>query len=167
VVLHPGEIYREVTYPLAKAVTLVASQEREAAAAQRSPRRLHVVFPVLVVSSPLYAVNLATDGALNVREVNHLTVERVIDSKTVRGKFRIDVVRAEALESWRKEFIPSVIEGLIDRLGVEVDEGLVQRLVRFDVPTMDDQIEAFETTNGPLYPPLERYSGDADVHRDR
>lgn len=139
---HGGDIYKTVTYPLAKALTTVARREREAAARSGFSRRLHVLFPVLVVSSPLRAVLLAADGSVEVRHVEHVTLERVIASETAHGRFRIDVLHASAVPRWRTEFIPRVIRKVVDRLDVTIDEGLVERLVRLDVLPAVDEGEA-------------------------
>lgn len=83
------------------------------------PRDIHFFFPVLMVSTPIFSVHLAEDGSPVVQQVDHVTLERVLASERVQGKFRIDVLSFDAATRWRTEFIPTILKEFADQLEIE------------------------------------------------
>ncbi|MFD4673110.1 hypothetical protein ACFWNN_25545 [Lentzea sp. NPDC058450] len=118
-----GDIFNDVTYPLAKASNFLKTRfdDRQEQGYLGSSREMQVIFPVLVVSSQIYAVS--ANGDPEVKEVGQVTLERTLSSENVSGRFRIDVVHIDHLRDWYEQRVRSVVDYLADSLTFS-NEGL-------------------------------------------
>lgn len=115
---HSSDIFNEVTYPLAKAVSFLGQEfkVRESDDNARTLRReVHLLFPAIFLSSPIYSVS-ASDADPKVEEVKHVTLERRLSSKSVQGRFRYDVVHVDGIKEWYNDHVLGVVRFFAEEL---------------------------------------------------
>lgn len=97
-------IFTSLVYPLAKAVTYqrktLSNGFNSIQHTLTGPRvSIHLYFPVVVTSAPLYTVNVDEEGYVPC-QVPWAAMRRQIRSKTIDGSFRIEVVNQDHLDEW-------------------------------------------------------------------
>ncbi|MFG1776870.1 hypothetical protein ACGFIG_10625 [Micromonospora sp. NPDC049048] len=113
-----SDIFNEVTYPLAKAVSFLGEEfkRREKDIDFRRVRReVYLLFPAIFLSSPIYAVS-ASEAEPQVEQVQHVTLERRLSSKSVTGRFRYDVVHVDGIKDWYNNHVLRVVRFFAEEL---------------------------------------------------
>ncbi|TQN44309.1 hypothetical protein FHU33_3807 [Blastococcus colisei] len=130
-------IFNSLVFPLAKA--LRAAQKQYASADWPTPARrndswnnvaLH--FPVVVTSAPLYRVD-ATHPESSIAEVPWGKVIRQLETKTIKGRFEIDVVNYQHLPGYLEDQVIQFSANVAQT--AEEDPG---RFVKGTIPTVAD-----------------------------
>jgi hypothetical protein len=116
-------IYDSITYPLAKAVKFLQDrvsgrESKEYSEFVASRRRLHLVFPVLFVTTLIFAVSGVGDS-MSVRTVPHVILERHLQAANLQGRFRIDVVNKDYVKDWHSNVVLETVEYIARRLNFE------------------------------------------------
>jgi hypothetical protein len=98
-------IFTSLVYPLAKAITYQRRTfDNFSNLATHDTTRhvaIHFYFPIVVTSAPLFVVNVDDEG-YTPKRANWATMARSIRSKTVEGRFRIEVVNQDHLAEYLK-----------------------------------------------------------------
>ncbi|MET8356053.1 hypothetical protein [Micromonospora sp. NPDC005171] len=126
---HSGDIFNDLTYPLAKAVSFLREQfDRIHGDFDRDPfpRALKLIFPVIFVSSPMYTVSFPL-GKPRVNPTKQIVLERRLSSASVTGDFRFDVVHIDGIEAWYEHTVLQTVRHVVKQAGMEGSAGLISR----------------------------------------
>jgi hypothetical protein len=108
---HSGDIFSDITYPLAKAISLTKDQfEKKGTESEYWNRRreIQIVFPAIFISSPIYVVSAAASNPA-VEQANHVVLERRLSSESVEGLFRYDLVHVDGIREWYNDHVLGVV----------------------------------------------------------
>lgn len=119
-----GGIYDAMFYPLAKAVVATKKGD-ERLRKPRSPsewKNINLIFPIVILHGRIYQVD-ATNGPLELEEVEHVSFVRELTSEAVSGQFLLDFTTEGGLEGFIKSKVKPFVEQVSDeavRLGDEI-----------------------------------------------
>lgn len=120
---HSGDIFNDLTYPLAKAVSFLREefedrQRRRQELGYGTSRDIQILFPAIFVSSPIYAVSAHEDSP-RAEIASHVVLERQLSSKSVTGKFRFDVVHIDGVKDWHDKHVLGTVRHILKEIGAE------------------------------------------------
>jgi hypothetical protein len=126
---HSGDIFNDITYPLAKAVTFLRSEfDRQHNTSKILRRGIRVVFPAIFVSSPIYTVSAGASEPM-VETASHVCLERQLSSTSVSGNFRYDVVHVDGIKDWYNDHVLKTIHMVIEEAQIDIyDTGHLEPL---------------------------------------
>ncbi|MGC4749111.1 hypothetical protein ACLQ28_26135 [Micromonospora sp. DT201] len=116
---HSSDVYSELTYPLAKAVTHLRELATPAGVYKddaQMERVITIAFPAIFVSTDIYVV-VPNRGAYSVEKSQHVILERHLSSESTSGLFRYDVVTVDGIKSWYTDHVLKVVRGVAKAAG--------------------------------------------------
>jgi len=109
-----GNLFNDIIVPLVK----VMAKEVEKYNEEHRPSRdvnapdYQMFYPLLVLNGPIFEYHLTPEGSTELREAKHILAVKHYESKTVRGRYAIDVIHQSYLKQYldlingeAKEFI--------------------------------------------------------------
>lgn len=112
-----AEIFTSLVFPLAKAIRVTQSRyhnqqnRRRCQGVRQSFLHLNLVFPVVLISSPLYVVDAGRDSP-QVSKANWVRAQRDIKSASVQGLFEFDVVTVSEFAKYLTDLIVPLCEAV-------------------------------------------------------
>ncbi|MGW5081874.1 hypothetical protein [Micromonospora echinospora] len=116
---HSSDVYSELTYPLAKAVTHlrdVSTPTGEFKDQAQMDRVITIAFPAIFVSTDIYVV-VPNRGEYSVEKSQHVILERHLSSESTSGLFRYDVVTLDGIGGWYADHVLKVVRGVAAAAG--------------------------------------------------
>ncbi|SCE79671.1 hypothetical protein GA0074695_1194 [Micromonospora viridifaciens] len=119
---HSGDIFNELTYPLAKATSFLKSRftfehDTDSRIHGERERVVTLIFPSIFLSSDIYAVS-ASDSQPQVTSERHVILERQLSSESISGLYRYDVVNVDGIAEWYNGHVLGTVKSVIDAAGL-------------------------------------------------
>ena len=121
---HSGDIFNELTYPLAKATSFLKSRfsnesnDRDERKLLHLEREITLIFPAIFISSDIFAVS-ASEARPTVNPIRHVILERRLSSESISGLYRYDVVNAEGVVDWYNNHVLRTVKTVLSAAGLE------------------------------------------------
>jgi hypothetical protein len=95
-----GNLFNDVVVPLVKVLYREIEEyntEHKPSSSETSPD-YQIFYPLLVLNGPMLEYHLTPEGSTELRETNHILIVKHYESKTVRGRYAIDVIHETYLK---------------------------------------------------------------------